>query len=520
MPLPPPANYSIGELPDPAAAARGNLEFATGLIGAQQGMVQAQQKSQLFDMQVQEVQRQQAQRDLLQENLAALGQNPRPENIARIMVMHPEVADKFKPGFDALTANEQKARLSQAMQIQHALYAGQPEAALKKIEEEWAPAYDNSGDAKTAAELRGVANVIKQNPKNAAASLGLFLASAQGPEKFMDTFKGFTLLPGEQRLGEANATTAESTAVNSAKNQAGIADKSAADAKTAVVTADNAPAKAKAEIGNLNASADSSRASAANSRSEVEVRNKTLKGLLDKNDLELKNIKSQIDERGATADLAGKKAELERQQAALVRAKTTAETDEIRSRITDLPADIRKEVNGHVDAAEKSRTEADDAASLAADLEKINGFGSSGAPAKIAESVKAALGGENGVTQTRQRYQRFQTSQTFEQLHGLGRITEKEVDLVHKGMPDPVANPKLAAEYVRTVEKGLRIAAEMESAKAAFKSANRSSLAEPAKISFTIGSRQVHPGDTFEKFLKRTPADDARVAELRKKAGL
>lgn len=130
----------------------------------------------------------------LQEAIAALGENPTPQAIARLMLQYPQLSKDFKPAYDVLNTEQQKARLNEAQQVYAALEANQPQVAQERLNV-FSEAYRNNGDETTAKTLTDLSELIGLSPETAKISAGLFLASAMGPEEFESTFSTLTEKP-------------------------------------------------------------------------------------------------------------------------------------------------------------------------------------------------------------------------------------------------------------------------------------------------------------------------------------
>jgi hypothetical protein len=446
MPLIAPASYTF-DLSDPSAQLRSNLDFATGLIGAQQ-------KNQLFGMQLQQAQLQQQQQQDLRTNLNAVAQNPTPDAIARLMVVHPELSENLKRVHDTLDASEQHTRVSQLSQIHAALLSKAPDVALDRVNT-LATAYENSGRPQDAKDVRGIGELIKTNPQAAIMSTGAYLA-AQDPAKYAENFKTFTLLPDEQRKGAADADTAVSSSISTGYEAA------------------NKPEQLAAALAQTRA--------------------------------QTSNIGNEITNRNAAQSLAEKKFGLEKD-------KNAAEIRQIDSKIDELPPELAKEANGHVDAADSARLGAQKASSLASQIRQR--ISTSGGVAAASEFIKGILGDQGAETRLRQEYKQLITDQTLSSLKGLGKISVVEFEAVKGGFPSSNANPELMANALDVVAKAKALEADTRQAKAEWMAANRGNLAAPAKSTFQVAGRYVLPGDKLNAVMKLTPQEALERARLK-----
>jgi hypothetical protein len=199
--MPDPINYGAAfDAPSPVQA------FTQGLQGG---------------LAIQQVSAQQAQRQrtvALQQALAQVGQNPQPEDIARLSVMFPEMSEQFKRSYDMLAPEQQQQRLAAAVPVFAAIQNGQHDIAAQMLEDR-ATALENSGQAQEASQTRAMATMVKEHPETAKLTMGTLLASTMGPDKFAQAFKDIgaerradELQPDEVRKGKADANAAESDA--------------------------------------------------------------------------------------------------------------------------------------------------------------------------------------------------------------------------------------------------------------------------------------------------------------------
>lgn len=482
MPLQAPINYLV-DIPDPTEAIRKNLETATGLIGAQQRGQALDAEAQLNQAKATAEQQKASQAQALQANLALVAANPTPDAIARLSILHPEIGEKLKAGYDMLDANDQKAQLSLAQKLHAAMLNGAPDVA-QRLALDSATANENSGNAPRAAQLRSLAGQIQQNPKIANLSIGSLLSTVQGADKYLANFGKFSTLEADRLKAESDAAAAGSDATKKAADakyadriQAAGADKAEADAGLAGTTANvakrTALQKAEGEI----AQQEATRA----------------------------NTYSEITKRGVDAALSEREFAL----------KKTKEDREA----ADLPPEVRKEVNAHAAAADEAESAATKAGNLAAMFEKVgSGVGSSGASARVIEGLKRIWGSENGYSAMLKQFEQLRNEATLAQLKGLGRITEKEIEMVQRGLPEATASPAVVAPYLRLMEKASKAEVESQRAQSDWKTATLGNMTAPAVKAFTAAGRQVLPGDTFDMVKRLTPTQSVRRAQLMREA--
>lgn len=440
MPLLNPANYML-QLPDPAEAARKNLELGLGLMGAQQTAQQAQQRSQLFDMQIQAAQREQMQaeqqqvaKQALRAKLAALGQNMTPAGIAAVATEHPELTENLWKNYTELDADSQKAQLSVAQKIHFASLSGKPDIAAKVALDE-AQASENSGDKNRAADLRGLAKQIEQDPKTMDFSVGAFISRVKGADEYLKSFG------------------------NIATNR-----KAAADATTADAQAEFARPQQIAELRQKSAATTSSLASAANSRDAITDR--TAGRALDEKRFLLEQKKADLEELKANRDAA------------------------------KLDPDAKKLINESTDAIQKASALGDKATGLLSFIERNRTL--SGAEASIAETWKSFAGSQDEVTKFRSEYDELKNAIAMLRLPP-GTASEKDVSMALEGMPSRNANSDQIAQFLRGFQKLQKFAVDAHRVKRAWVGANGSTL--PATRDFTAAGREVKAGQELESVL-------------------
>ncbi len=185
-----PFNYMLN-VPDPTQSVMDGIQNALniGYMMSQRNL--AEQKA----LDLQKARETQAQMEI---DLGALSKNPTPSALASMMVKYPSLSESFKRTYDVLSTEQKDSRLGQATQVYAALQSNKPEIAQQLLTDQ-AAAYRNSGQEREAKTLEDLGMLIKISPETAKTSVGLFLASAMGPDKFVETF---TKLQGEQRDAE------------------------------------------------------------------------------------------------------------------------------------------------------------------------------------------------------------------------------------------------------------------------------------------------------------------------------
>jgi hypothetical protein len=183
-----PPNY-LANMPNPQQSFVQGLQLGQGVLGIQQ-----EQQSQ----------------EQMRQALGELAANPTTENITRAMIQFPSLADKLKEPLKSVTETERTGRISSVMPIYSALASGNPDIARDRLLE-MATAAENSGREGEARRFRTLADTARINPGMAMLEIGGVLAANMGPDKFFDTFKGFSTLPStvQRERAEASRTTTQ-----------------------------------------------------------------------------------------------------------------------------------------------------------------------------------------------------------------------------------------------------------------------------------------------------------------------
>jgi hypothetical protein len=198
-----PNQFAI-DVPDPSKT------FTDSYINA--AKIQALQSQQQLAQQ--EIQR----KKQLQTDLAGLGSNPTPQQIASISGKYPELSEHFKRSYDMLSSEQQQSKLSSAIPIYAAVASGNYQTAVDQLNQN-AEAYKNSGQEDQAKTSTMLAQLIQLHPETANKTMGLMLASTMGADKFASTFgtlgdqnRADQKQPLENKKLAAEATTAQTTA--------------------------------------------------------------------------------------------------------------------------------------------------------------------------------------------------------------------------------------------------------------------------------------------------------------------
>jgi hypothetical protein len=188
--MPQPYDYSsaltpaTGLMPDIGANFQKALELQNGV-----------QKSQLYQSEIDKNKQQtaglaasQARALEVQKAAGELATNPSVNGIIATATKFPELTDHYQKIVGTLQGQQKESRIAQASQVYAALQAGQPDVAVKLLDDQ-AAAHDNNPDGKDNAQsARVMSGLIKASPKTAQATVGLFLSAAMGADKFGETF--------------------------------------------------------------------------------------------------------------------------------------------------------------------------------------------------------------------------------------------------------------------------------------------------------------------------------------------
>lgn len=201
----------------------GPIDYSTDVLtpmqSAMQGFQQGanlrafQQQADAQELALQQQQQAQEAAKLRQQHLYELAQNKSATgaDYARVMTMHPELADNLGKAWGAMGQEKQKSELEFRGQVFTALDAGSPETAAALLRERSA-AHKNSGMTEEAAKDDVMAKLIELNPDIARVSVGTWLAGVPEGDKVIEAAQKLRLAPVEQRKLEAEAGGAEADA--------------------------------------------------------------------------------------------------------------------------------------------------------------------------------------------------------------------------------------------------------------------------------------------------------------------
>lgn len=198
------------------------------------------------------LQSQQAQQQQLQEELYAASQDP--SRLPGVMVRYPQLAEKLKHGWDAMTSDQQQSALTMGGQVLSALESGNPAIASDLLRNK-AEGQRNSGDEQGAKLSETMAQWAEQSPDTLKASTYMRMAAIPGGEKMIKSIldrnadrRAEDKAPIEVRQAEANAQSAEAKAQYAPQSEQAVAVKAVADAQTSQVKAKFAESDAVSDL--------------------------------------------------------------------------------------------------------------------------------------------------------------------------------------------------------------------------------------------------------------------------------
>ena len=338
-----PANYAV-DVQSPFESALGGFKLGAGMAEVQA----AQQKRELELKALQQAQQRQVE-------LADLFKNPNATSAdyARVTSFLPkDQAEIVQKNFAQQTAEQQAQTLRQGAQVYTAIKSGNLDVAEMQIKEQ-AAALRNSGKEKEAQAFDDISNLIRLNPTNAQATIGLLVAALPGGKDFLDnadkalgTIRTEAKAPADLRAAIAKADKDEADAITAKAQAKNAPEKAAADAKLATATAEKARIEAlyeeqKIKLGlrkteeDIIINRENSRIAALNAQIARET------NALKKDDLTLK-LSEAIDKRDqATRD---QKANLASQSADIDNFLNTA------AQILKVPDEVIKQASGPITA--------------------------------------------------------------------------------------------------------------------------------------------------------------------------
>lgn len=197
------------------------------------------------------------------------------------------------------------------------------------------------------------------------------------------------------------------------------------------------------------------------------------------------NLRSTISERSRRIGLDEKKYNNE----------VEAKAYELRQKGTTLDADQRKELNTAVANAVGAKGAAANMLDLAGRLEKEGG--GYGAFSTAGEWLKKATGNQTVMSDMRKEYIRMRNSEAIKMLPP-GVATDKDVAMALEGFPDPSADARTIASFLRGMAKINNAAAVSENARSEW--INEVGHAGKTRRDIVIDGVNVPAGTTFSDF--------------------
>jgi DNA repair exonuclease SbcCD ATPase subunit len=218
---------------------------------------------------------------------------------------------------------------------------------------------------------------------------------------------------------------------------------------------------------------------------------------LEKTGWDVKNLKSQINNRAAQLKLDAQRTQAE----------VADKLSSIQSRLTSLPESAQKLVN---ESAVNAST-AQQASSQYTEMAKqLDGLGNSwGALNNLGEWSKSQFGNQDFRTAIQNEYTRLANSagiKAYKAAGATGGFSDADLNTALAGIPKANANPQIMAQFMRGMAKEQAIAAALDNAKTDWLSQNKGQLGR-ASGTFLAGDYAVKPGETYADFTARVTKD-------------
>lgn len=445
-----------------------------GVLEQQRAGLQQQQamREQQMALKQQEAERQQQLRIAVDSVLA--NPNSTRTDFDRLAALMPkDQREGLINAFNARTTDQQNNDLRFAGQVEAALVSGNPAVAQQLLNER-AQAERNSGRENQARAWEAWAKSAEISPDALRVTVGNLLATLPGGGAVLESIGR---VRSEERAARAFVP-----------EQA----RRVAEATTASVTAEYAPAVARASLTKTQAEAVTAAAKAEFAREAERL------GLV-KTRTDISNAQSQIGDRAARLSLDERRLALD----------TARTLGEIQSRAGAIPEFAQKDVNTAAVAAGTATQQASRLNALADQLNNVNAW--SGALGSAGEFWKKTMGTQNAPTLMRQEYVRMRNSLVSKSLPP-GAASDKDIALQMEGFLPPNASPQATASFLRGMAKVHAIEAEVETARGDWLANNRGSLGRAAQP-FQAGRFRTIPGETFAGFTDRVVKELARPQE-------
>ena len=477
-PFQPPINYA-SDVQNPFEAALGGFKLGTDVATLEA----AQQKRQLEIQALEQAKK-------AQTELANLYTNPNATSAdyERVAAFLPkDQAAIVTQGFERKTKEQQQNDLRMGGEVYSAVKAGKLDIAVQRLTDK-AIALRNSGRENDAKEAERAIQVIEANPTGAQATIGLYMARLPGGVAFLEA--------ADKALSTIRAEAKAPSELSEAKAKA---DKAVADAASAQATAKNADEKA---------AADAAKATAEAQLKAVEAKYGEQQQLLalEKSKWDVKNLKSQINERSQQLNLRS-------QEVAATVAEKLASAG---AKLNEVPADTKKLINESAVAAATSKQSAGQFNDLAKRLEAEGG--GYGIFSSASDYLKKGVGFQGGMTQLRQEYIRLRNTAAIKSLPP-GPATDRDIALALRGFPGDNASASDLASFLRGMAKLQDIDASINNAKTDWLTNNNGSLAR-AKNTFIAGDYAAKAGENFNDFSTRIIDDVTKKYDPRTQSSI
>lgn len=421
-----PINYSIGDVASPSQAFLGGLQGGAAI----QDIQLKQQQQQLALQQAAQ----------LRTDLAEYQKNPTVKGISSLSMKYPQLSEQFKRSYDMLAPQEQAAKLESAVPVYAAVLNGKPDTAIELLEQS-ATALKNSGDEKGAGQAKTIAQLIKDHPENAKATMGLLLSSAMGPDKFTAAFGA---------LGD-ESRKAETAPVDLAKAKA---ERDIKQIELASLPADKRSAllKSQAETAKLNA----------------DVKNDARRLALDENRL---------------------------------LTETQLKVQENAQKYGELPQHVLENVNSAINESVTAKQSSENLLNLADEFAKHKDEFNTGLFGKGQEAWKKVYGSTNELTRIRSNYRQIVTQEAMAAYKKVasGSTSDKDIETAMEGYPKDTDEPAIIESKLRGMAKMQQYNSVLANAKSDWLGANRGNLGK-SKVDINVDGVDIPAGTTFKDF--------------------
>lgn len=376
-----------------------------------------------------------AKRNMYQmQRFAEVAKAPTPDALVSLQIEFPEAAQKLTEAHKALSSNEQKANLGLAQRVYAAANANDVNLSIDLLKNA-AEAKRNAGDEKGAKALEENARLLLENPDEAKATIGLFVAEAMGPTEFLKTFQGLQ--------------TADADLV-----------KAQAEAGIKATQAKYEEKKILADLGYTDAQKN---------RLYAQTKNDAARLALDEKRLLMDQIARQEELRAKMGELPeGVRKDID-----------AAVADGSKAKLQAVAA---------TELAKKFRQYSKEAG------ESWTSMTSSGLRARAGETLAAWTGFEDDVSAMRKQYDALVASQVIANLPP-GTASDTDIALVRGGFPDSTARPEQVANFLDAMARVQRDTESQKRTESDYLAANRSFA--PARADIVVNGVTIPAGTSF-----------------------